>query len=69
MILAAVEEARRQGVDGVVSIGGGSSLDTAKLIAVLVGSDQAIDDIYGIGLVKGERLPLVLAPNHGRDGL
>ena len=68
MILAAVAEARTQGVDGVVSIGGGSSLDTAKLIAVLAGSDQAIGDIYGIGLVKGERLPLVLAPTTAGTG-
>ena len=57
-----------QGVDGVVSIGGGSSLDTAKLIAVLAGSEQAIADIYGIGLVKGERLPLVLAPTTAGTG-
>ena len=68
MILAAVAEARAQGVDGVVSIGGGSSLDTAKLIAVLAGSDQTIGDIYGIGLVKGERLPLVLAPTTAGTG-
>jgi alcohol dehydrogenase class IV len=68
MILAAVAEARVQGIDGVVSIGGGSSLDTAKLIAVLARSDQAIADIYGIGLVKGERLPLVLAPTTAGTG-
>ena len=68
MIVGAVEEARAQGVDGVVSIGGGSSLDTAKLIAVLAASNQAIGDIYGIGLVKGERLPLVLAPTTAGTG-
>ena len=68
MMLAAVDEARRQGIDGVVSIGGGSSLDTAKLIAVLAGSGQAIGDIYGIDLVKGERLPLVLAPTTAGTG-
>lgn len=68
MVLAAVDEARRQGVDGVVSIGGGSSLDTAKLIAVLVPSEQAIADIYGVGLVRGERLPLVLAPTTAGTG-
>ena len=68
MILGAVEAARAQGIDGVVSIGGGSSLDTAKLIAVLAGSSQAIGDIYGIGLVRGERLPLVLAPTTAGTG-
>lgn len=68
MILAAVEEARREGVDGVASVGGGSSLDTAKLIAVLLNIDQRIEEIYGVGLVKGERLPLVLAPTTAGTG-
>ncbi|MGI9363652.1 MAG: iron-containing alcohol dehydrogenase [Rhizobiaceae bacterium] len=68
MILQAVAEAKAEGVDGVVSVGGGSSLDTAKLIAVLVDSDQPIDDMYGVGLVKGDRLPLVLAPTTAGTG-
>ena len=68
MILNAVEEAKAQGVDGVVSVGGGSSLDTAKLIAVLVGSNQPIGEMYGVGLVKGGRLPLVLAPTTAGTG-
>lgn len=68
MILKAVEEAKKEGVDGVVSVGGGSSLDTAKLIAVLVNSSQSISDMYGIGLVTGGRLPLVLAPTTAGTG-
>ena len=68
MILAAVEEAKSQGVDGVVSVGGGSSLDTAKLIAVLVGSDQPIEEMYGVGLVRDDRLPLILAPTTAGTG-
>ena len=68
MILSAVEEAKAQGVDGVVSVGGGSSMDTAKLIAILVQSDQPIDEMYGVGLVKGWRLPLVLAPTTAGTG-
>jgi len=68
MILNAVAEARDEGVDGVVSIGGGSSMDTAKLIAVLCNTDQPLDEMYGIGMVKGERLPLVLAPTTAGTG-
>ena len=68
MILKAVEEAKAEGVDGVVSVGGGSSLDTAKLIAILVDSSQPIDEMYGVGLVKGGRLPLVLAPTTAGTG-
>jgi alcohol dehydrogenase class IV len=68
MILSAVEQARSENVDGVVSVGGGSSLDTAKLIAILLNSDQPIGDMYGVGLVTGERLPLVLAPTTAGTG-
>lgn len=68
MILAAVEQARAEGVDGVASVGGGSSLDTAKLIAILLNSNQPISEMYGVNLVKGERLPLVLAPTTAGTG-
>jgi alcohol dehydrogenase class IV len=70
VILAAVRDAVAQGVDGVVSVGGGSSLDTAKLIAVLSmpGQKQSIQEMYGIGLVKGGRLPLILAPTTAGTG-
>jgi alcohol dehydrogenase class IV len=68
MILKAVDECKGAGVDGVVSVGGGSSMDTAKLIAVLAGSDQPISEMYGVGLVKGGRLPMVLAPTTAGTG-
>ena len=68
LILDAVEQAKQQGIDSVVSVGGGSSLDTAKLIAVLVNSEQSIEDMYGVGMVKGERLPLILAPTTAGTG-
>lgn len=68
MVLAAVDAARRERIDGVVSVGGGSSMDTAKLLAVLAQSDQPLEEMYGVGLVKGERLPLVLAPTTAGTG-
>ena len=68
MILAAVEQARAEGVDCVASVGGGSSLDTAKLIAVLLNTDQPLSEMYGVNLVRGERLPLVLAPTTAGTG-
>ncbi len=68
MILEAVNECKSAGVDGIVSVGGGSSMDTAKLIAVLAGSDQPIGEMYGVGLVKDGRLPMVLAPTTAGTG-
>jgi alcohol dehydrogenase class IV len=63
-----VESARQIGVDIVIGLGGGSSLDIAKLVAVLLVSDQTLADMYGIGNVKGSRLPLVLVPTTAGTG-
>jgi alcohol dehydrogenase class IV len=67
-VLAAAEAARAAGVDGVVGFGGGSSLDTAKLVALLVRTPQALPDIYGIGLAQGPRLPLIQVPTTAGTG-
>lgn len=68
VVLAAVDLARQHAVDGVIGIGGGSSMDVAKLIAVLTGSQQSIGDIYGIGNVAGTRLPLIQVPTTAGTG-
>ncbi|MGY4748758.1 iron-containing alcohol dehydrogenase [Pannonibacter sp. Q-1] len=63
-----VDEARKAGVNIVVGLGGGSSLDIAKLVAVLLQSDQPLAEMYGIGNVRGGRLPLVLVPTTAGTG-
>src|SRR3954453_1639591 len=68
VVEAAVALAQEKGVEAVVSIGGGSALDTAKLVAYLARSDDRLDDIYGVGLAKGPRLPLLLAPTTAGTG-
>ncbi|HCY62175.1 MAG TPA: alcohol dehydrogenase [Oxalobacteraceae bacterium] len=67
-VLAAVEQARTAGVDGVTGFGGGSSMDTAKLVALLVKSPQPLPEIYGVGLARGPRLPLVQVPTTAGTG-
>ena len=62
IVREAVDAARHHGTDIVIGLGGGSSMDVAKLIAVLAGNDQELGAIYGIGNVKGARLPLVQIP-------
>ena len=68
VIEAAAALCRERGVDAVVSIGGGSALDTAKLVAYLAKSPDRLDDIYGVGLARGERLPLLLVPTTAGTG-
>lgn len=67
-ILDAVKGARDFKADIVIGLGGGSSLDTAKLVALLCGKDQKLDEIYGIGLAKGPRLPLIQVPTTAGTG-
>lgn len=67
-VLAAVEVARHGNVDGVIAVGGGSSMDVAKVVAVLLGSQQTLSDLYGVNQVTGGRLPLILVPTTAGTG-
>jgi alcohol dehydrogenase class IV len=68
VVLRAVAEARQNQIDLVIGLGGGSSMDVAKLIAVLADSEQGLKTMYGIGNVKGTRLPLVQIPTTAGTG-
>ena len=68
LVLSATEVARKTGADGVIGLGGGSSMDVAKLVSLLVPGSVVLDDIYGVGLAKGPRLPLILAPTTAGTG-
>jgi alcohol dehydrogenase len=68
VVMQAVDFAKEHAIDLVIGFGGGSSMDVAKLVAVLAGSGQAIAEIYGIGNVVGSRLPLVQVPTTAGTG-
>ncbi|WP_336485563.1 iron-containing alcohol dehydrogenase [Methylobacterium nigriterrae] len=65
---AAAAQAREAEADAVLGLGGGSSLDVAKLVALLARTPQPLAEIYGVGLARGPRLPLVLAPTTAGTG-
>ena len=67
-VQAAVDAARAAGADGVVGFGGGSSMDTAKLVALLARTPQSLPSIYGTGLAQGPRLPLIQVPTTAGTG-
>jgi alcohol dehydrogenase class IV len=67
-ILEAVKGAADFKADIIIGLGGGSSMDTAKLVALLCGQDQKLSDIYGIGLAQGPRLPLIQVPTTAGTG-
>ena len=68
VVLAAAEAAKEADADAVIGFGGGSSLDVAKLAAVLAMDDQSLKDIYGVGNITGTRLPLILIPTTSGTG-
>lgn len=68
VVLEAQATALAHNVDGVIGIGGGSSLDVAKLVALLLGSGETLSQIYGVGLAQGPRLPLILVPTTAGTG-
>jgi len=68
VVLAAAEFARRHDAELVIGLGGGSSMDVAKLAAVLAGTKQSLAAMYGIGNVTGARLPLVQVPTTAGTG-
>ncbi len=68
MVLEAAQNARAFAPDCIIGFGGGSSMDTAKLVAHLCASPQHLDDLYGMDNAKGPRLPLVLLPTTAGTG-
>ncbi|MFB6282010.1 MAG: iron-containing alcohol dehydrogenase [Haloferacaceae archaeon] len=54
--------------DGVVAVGGGSVLDTAKVAALLLAGGGPAADYLGVGRVEREPVPLVAVPTTSGTG-
>lgn len=68
IVARCVEVAIDAKVKGVVGLGGGSSLDVAKLAALLALEKEKLKDAYGVGNATGPRLPLILVPTTAGTG-
>ncbi|MFD1438267.1 iron-containing alcohol dehydrogenase [Acinetobacter terrae] len=70
IVLEAVQFAKNAKIDIVLGFGGGSSLDVAKVIAILAHPEQqqTLQDLYGVNNVKNPRLPLFLVPTTAGTG-
>lgn len=70
IVLNAAAYAKQEKVDAVLGFGGGSSMDVAKVIALLAHPDQIqqLSDMYGVNNAKGSRLPLILIPTTAGTG-
>src|SRR6478672_10066479 len=67
-LLAAIEAGRQAGAASVVGFGGGSPMDVAKLASYLLGSGENLDEIWGVNVALGRRLPLALVPTTAGTG-
>ncbi|MFS2127281.1 iron-containing alcohol dehydrogenase [Pseudomonas sp. Pseusp97] len=70
IVLDATEQARRMAAQLVVGFGGGSSMDVAKLVALLAHplAAQELKDVFGVGNARGPRLPLIQVPTTAGTG-
>ncbi|OAJ53707.1 iron-containing alcohol dehydrogenase [Paraburkholderia ginsengiterrae] len=69
IVLEATARARAASAEIVLGLGGGSSMDVAKLIAVLAPQqEQALGEMYGVNKITVSRLPLVQMPTTAGTG-
>lgn len=70
LVLSAVAFAKQHHIDTVIGFGGGSSLDVAKIIALMSHPlhTQPLHEMYGINQVQGQRLALALIPTTAGTG-
>ena len=64
----AIEIGKKNNCSGVIGFGGGSSMDVAKLSALIMGSKENLDRAWGVNLACGPRVPLVLVPTTAGTG-
>jgi alcohol dehydrogenase class IV len=68
VIEKAILFATNNSIDGVIGLGGGSSLDTAKLISALGYSKQKLRDVFGVDKLSHSRFPLIQIPTTAGTG-
>lgn len=70
IVLEAVDFATQEQIDVIIGFGGGSSMDVAKIIALLAHpkQQQKLSEIYGVNQAKAPRLPLILIPTTAGTG-
>ncbi len=63
-----VDRVRQDGSDIVVGIGGGSSLDTAKMVAAILANGGTVQGYFGIDQLPKRGLPMLMLPTTAGTG-
>lgn len=67
-VFDAVKAGQDFGAQAVIGFGGGSPMDTAKVVAVLLSGEQPLSDMYGVQQIRASRPPLILLPTTAGTG-
>jgi len=67
-VVDAVERFGGSKVDAVLGIGGGSCMDMAKIVAIVLANDGDVRDYYGEFRVPGPGLPVITVPTTAGTG-
>jgi alcohol dehydrogenase len=59
---------KHESIDAIVAVGGGSSIDAAKAINVLLANGGQVSDYGGLGKLKKKGLPLIAIPTTAGSG-
>jgi alcohol dehydrogenase class IV len=62
------EFARRFTPNGIIGLGGGSSLDIAKATAAILANETPLDRMWGVGNIEKPALPMILLPTTAGTG-
>jgi alcohol dehydrogenase class IV len=54
--------------DSIIAVGGGSVMDTAKIMAVYAEYDGPLDNLFGEGKVPGRNTPIIVIPTTAGTG-
>lgn len=68
LVECAAETIRKTGADGLIGLGGGSTMDFTKAVAVLAKSGMSIKSLVGRDRVPGKGLPTVMMPTTSGSG-
>jgi alcohol dehydrogenase class IV len=67
-VLEAAKFAEKGKYDCIVAFGGGSAMDTAKMVAILPGTGKTVEDFVGIDIVDKKGLPVIAIPTTAGTG-
>lgn len=68
LIKEMAEIGRREKVDGIVAIGGGSCMDAAKCVKLLLDNDEALENFYDVEHPQKSVIPMIAIPTTAGSG-